>query len=480
MNKLENHAYSRKKYLQRAETKVWLKEFGHYPAIKKITEVLKEIDFEKGLQKEQKAFAELFQTEESQVLIKLKRTQRAMRLQYRDISNKVQDVKHVSILGSGYMGAGIAYLTANAQIPVRIKDIHPAEIKKALQTCYSLMKEDVLNKKMASGEMIQRMNLISGGERLVSMQQTDFIIEAVYENLALKQQILQESESFYSEKIIFATNTSTCHIQDIASVAKHPERVIGFHYLSPLTKRKIVEIIPHKTTTDQVIATAIHFAIQQDRIPMLVSDTEGFFINRVLTPYLLEAIQCVIDGETIEFIDQSLQEFGFQIGPLSMVDDMGIDILVKSTPALVTELGERFALPDDIHLLIQNERRGRKNKRGFYLYDSNGERTQEDKSIYHVMEVIPRNDLESEQIVRRCLLRMINEACWCLQDNVISSTDEGDVASVFAMAFPEFRGGVYSYIEKIGAKGIVDQLNKHTQLYGDRFKPCEWLLERAR
>ncbi|MDG6881236.1 Fatty acid oxidation complex subunit alpha [Phocoenobacter uteri] len=479
IKKLENSHYLRHKYLERAETKIWLKEFGHYPAIKKIIDVLKETDFDIALQQEQNAFVELFQTEESQVLIKLKRTQRAMRLQYRHISNKVQDVKHVSILGSGYMGAGIAYLTANAQIPVRIKDIQPIEIQKALHTCYALMRDAVANKEMAYGEMIQRMNLISGGERLVSMQQTDFIMEAVYENLALKQQILQESERFYSEKAIFATNTSTCHIQDIASVARHPERVIGFHYLSPLTKRKIVEIIPHKTTSDQVIATAVHFAIQQGRIPMLVSDTEGFFVNRVLIPYLLEAIECVVDGEAIEFIDRSLQEFGFQIGPLSMIDDMGLDMIVKSNFAMVSELGERFRLPKNISLLVQNERKGRKNKRGFYLYDSNGERSQEDKSIYHVMEVIPRNDLESEEIVRRCLLRMINEACWCLQDNVISSTDEGDVASVFAMAFPEFRGGIYAYIDKIGAKEIVKQLRKHTELYGSRFEPCDWLLERA-
>ncbi len=480
LNKIENYPLFREKYLERAETKVWLKEFGHYPAIKEITNVLKETNFKQGLKQEQLALARLFNTEESQVLINLKHTQRAMRIQYRNISNQVQDIKHVTILGSGYMGAGVAYLTAKAQIPVRIKDIHAAEIKNALQTCYQLMKEAIENKEMVYGEMIQRMNLISGGERFVASQQTDFIIEAVYEDLALKQQLLRESEDYYSENAIFATNTSNCSIEKIASEAKHPERVIGFHYLSPLTKRKIVEIIPHKTTDNQVIATAVHFAIQQGQIPMLVADKQGFFVNRVLTPFLLEAIQCVIDGEAIDFIDHSLQEFGFQIGPLAMVDDMGIDMLINSSPALVSELGERFELPENIHLLINNDRKGRKNKRGFYLYDSERNRTHEDKSIYYVMEVIPRNDLDAEQIVRRCLLRMINEACWCLQDNVISSAQEGDVASVFAMAFPEFRGGIYAYIEKIGAKEIVKQLNKHAALYGDRFKPCDWLLERAK
>ncbi len=384
------------------------------------------------------------------------------------------------MLGSGYMGAGIAYLTANnAQIPVRIKDIHPSEIQKALQTCYGLMQQAVMKKRLSHGEMIQRMNLITGGEMLVAAKSTDFIIEAVYEKLELKQQMVRESEQYYSENAIFATNTSTFSIRDIASVAKRPENVIGFHYFSPVTKRQMVEIIPHQATSERAIATAIHFAIQQGKVPLLVADKEGFFINRVLTPFLLEAIECLVEGEGIEFIDRSLQEFGFKKGPLAMIDDMGLDVLVKSTPAMVAELGSRFNLPESVKHLMMNDRKGRKNKRGFYLYDSKGQRTQEDKSIYHVMETIMRNEMEAQDIARRCILRMINEACWCLQDNVIQSVDEGNVASVLGFDFPDFRGGIYAYIEKVGAQEIVRQLRKHAQRYGDRFQPCDWLVERA-
>ena len=241
----------------------------------------------------------------------------------------------------------------------------------------------------------------------------------------------------------------------------------------------MVEIVPHEKTSEHTIATAIHFAIQQGKVPLLVADKEGFFINRILTPFLLEAIQCLVEGEGIEFIDRSLQEFGFKTGPLAMIDDIGLDVIVKSNAAMVRELGSRFALPESIQLLITNERKGRKNKRGFYLYDSKGQRTQEDKSIYHVMETIMRNDQESTEIARRCILRMINEACWCLQDKVIQSTDEGNVASVFGFDFPDFRGGIYAYIEQIGATEIVAQLQKHQQQYGDRFAPCEWLLDKV-
>lgn len=476
---LEGNKFIREKYLAHIENRVWDKAFGNYPAVEKMLALLKEPHFKAGLALEQNALVKLMHTEQAQVLMNLKQTERAMKEQYQHLA-QVRDVQQVTVLGSGYMGAGIAYLTANnAQIPVRIKDIHPSEIQKALQTCYGLMQKAVSKKQLSHGEMIQRMNLITGGERLVAAKSTDFIVEAVYEKLELKQQMVQESENYYDENAIFATNTSTFAIRDIASVAKRPENVIGLHYFSPVTKRPMVEIIPHEKTCQRAVSTAIHFAIQQGKIPMLVADKEGFFINRILTPFLLEAIECLSEGEGIEFIDRALQEFGFKIGPLAMIDEIGLDIIVKSNPAMVSELGKRFALPTVIERLTGDDRKGRKNKRGFYLYDTRGARTQEDKSIYHTMETIMRNDMEAEDIARRCVLRMLNEACWCLQDQVIRSTDEGNVASVFGVDFPDFRGGVYAYIDKIGAKELVRQLRKHTQQYGERFTPCEWLVERA-
>lgn len=476
---LEGNKFIREKYLAHIENRVWDKAFGNYPAVEEMLALLKEPHFKAGLALEQNALVKLMHTEQAQVLMNLKQTERAMKEQYQHLA-QVRDVQQVTVLGSGYMGAGIAYLTANnAQIPVRIKDIHPSEIQKALQTCYGLMQKAVSKKQLSHGEMIQRMNLITGGERLVAAKSTDFIVEAVYEKLELKQQMVQESENYYEENAIFATNTSTFAIRDIASVAKRPENVIGFHYFSPVTKRPMVEIIPHEKTCQRAVSTAIHFAIQQGKIPMLVADKEGFFINRILTPFLLEAIECLSEGEGIEFIDRALQEFGFKIGPLAMIDEIGLDIIVKSNPAMVSELGKRFALPTTIERLTGDDRKGRKNKRGFYLYDTRGKRTQEDKSVYHTMETIMQNEMEAEDIARRCVLRMLNEACWCLQDQVIRSTDEGNVASVFGVDFPDFRGGVYAYIDKIGAKELVRQLRKHTQQYGERFTPCEWLVERA-
>lgn len=483
-NFLEVTEFTRNQALEKVQGNISLRAFDNYPAGETLMNVLKQTDPKLGLAAERAGLCRLFFTAQSRVLRHLERTARAMKLQYKARGygeECLHDIENVAILGSGFLGAGIAYVTAyHAHLPVRIKDIHLNEIQKALQRTATLLQREVEQGNLSSGRMRQTMQLISGGERFIGKPNADFVIEAVYEDVALKRQMIREAFDYFGENIVYATNTSTLSIAEIARDAPRPENVIGFHYFSPVAERKMLEIIPHAASSEHTIATAIHFAIQQGKIPLLVADKPGFFVNRILTPYLLEAIQCVIDGEAIEFVDRSLQEFGFKIGPLALIDDMGLDVLVASLPNLIERLGERFTPSPRIQYLIENERKGAKNNRGFYLYNLHtGERKEEDGSIYHTLEIVTANELESEQIVRRCILMMINEACYCLQEGVIQSTDEGNVASVLGAFFPDFRGGIYAYIEKVGAQNIVAELNEHVRLYGERFTPCEWLLNKA-
>ena len=483
-NFLEVTEFTRNQALEKVQSSISLRAFDNYPAGETLMNVLKQTDLKLGLAAERAGLCRLFFTAQSRVLRHLERTARAMKLQYKARGygeECLHDIENVAILGSGFLGAGIAYVTAyHAHLPVRIKDIHLNEIQKALQRTATLLQREVEQGNLSSGRMRQTMQLISGGERFIGKPNADFVIEAVYEDVALKRQMIREAFDYFGENIVYATNTSTLSIAEIARDAPRPENVIGFHYFSPVAERKMLEIIPHAASSEHTIATAIHFAIQQGKIPLLVADKPGFFVNRILTPYLLEAIQCVIDGEAIEFVDRSLQEFGFKIGPLALIDDMGLDVLVASLPNLIERLGERFTPSPRIQYLIENERKGAKNNRGFYLYNLHtGERKEEDGSIYHTLEIVTANELESEQIVRRCILMMINEACYCLQEGVIQSTDEGNVASVLGAFFPDFRGGIYAYIEKVGAQNIVAELNEHVRLYGERFTPCEWLLNKA-
>lgn len=483
-NFLEVTEFTRNQALEKVQSSISLRAFDNYPAGETLMNVLKQTELKLGLAAERAGLCRLFFTAQSRVLRHLERTARAMKLQYKARGygeECLHDIENVAILGSGFLGAGIAYVTAyHAHLPVRIKDIHLNEIQKALQRTATLLQREVEQGNLSSGRMRQTMQLISGGERFIGKPNADFVIEAVYEDVALKRQMIREAFDYFGENIVYATNTSTLSIAEIARDAPRPENVIGFHYFSPVAERKMLEIIPHAASSEHTIATAIHFAIQQGKIPLLVADKPGFFVNRILTPYLLEAIQCVIDGEAIEFVDRSLQEFGFKIGPLALIDDMGLDVLVASLPNLIERLGERFTPSPRIQYLIENERKGAKNNRGFYLYNLHtGERKEEDGSIYHTLEIVTANELESEQIVRRCILMMINEACYCLQEGVIQSTDEGNVASVLGAFFPDFRGGIYAYIEKVGAQNIVAELNEHVRLYGERFTPCEWLLNKA-
>ena len=483
-NFLEVTEFTRNQALEKVQGSISLRAFDNYPAGETLMNVRKQTDPKLGLAAERAGLCSLFFTAQSRVLRHLEQTARAMKLQYKARGygeECLHDIENVAILGSGFLGAGIAYVTAyHAHLPVRIKDIHLNEIQKALQRTATLLQREVEQGNLSSGRMRQTMQLISGGERFIGKPNADFVIEAVYEDVALKRQMIREAFDYFGENIVYATNTSTLSIAEIARDAPRPENVIGFHYFSPVAERKMLEIIPHAASSEHTIATAIHFAIQQGKIPLLVADKPGFFVNRILTPYLLEAIQCVIDGEAIEFVDRSLQEFGFKIGPLALIDDMGLDVLVASLPNLIERLGERFTPSPRIQYLIENERKGAKNNRGFYLYNLHtGERKEEDGSIYHTLEIVTANELESEQIVRRCILMMINEACYCLQEGVIQSTDEGNVASVLGAFFPDFRGGIYAYIEKVGAQNIVAELNEHVRLYGERFTPCEWLLNKA-
>ena len=483
-NFLEVTEFTRNQALEKVQGSISLRAFDNYPTGETLMNVLKQTEPKLGLAAERAGLCSLFFTAQSRVLRHLERTARAMKLQYKARGygeECLHDIENVAILGSGFLGAGIAYVTAyHAHLPVRIKDIHLNEIQKALQRTATLLQREVEQGNLSSGRMRQTMQLISGGERFIGKPNADFVIEAVYEDVALKRQMIREAFDYFGENIVYATNTSTLSIAEIARDAPRPENVIGFHYFSPVAERKMLEIIPHAASSEHTIATAIHFAIQQGKIPLLVADKPGFFVNRILTPYLLEAIQCVIDGEAIEFVDRSLQEFGFKIGPLALIDDMGLDVLVASLPNLIERLGERFTPSPRIQYLIENERKGAKNNRGFYLYNLHtGERKEEDGSIYHTLEIVTANELESEQIVRRCILMMINEACYCLHDGVIQSTDEGNVASVLGAFFPDFRGGIYAYIEKVGAQNIVAELNEHVRLYGERFIPCEWLLNKA-
>jgi len=392
------------------------------------------------------------------------------------------------VLGGGLMGGGIAFVTATkANIPVRIKDISHQGISHAIKYSYDLLNKKVKRRFMRKNEMQKQISMITGCIDYSGFKDVDIVVEAVFENLELKQNMVLEIEQQAKESTIFASNTSSLPISNIAAKAARPENVIGLHYFSPVDKMPLVEIIPHLSsagkTSDQTISTTVAFAKKQGKTPIVVKDKAGFYVNRILAPYMNEAAILLLAGEPIDKLDNALVNFGFPVGPMQLLDEVGIDVGAKIGPILQAELGERFAAPSAFSKLLDDGRLGKKANKGFYLYGTNVRKgkkgKQVDESIYRLLNLKPVGSLSADEIAMRCVYMMLNEAARCVDEGIVRNARDGDIGAIFGIGFPPFLGGPLRYIDNIGAKSLVVQLTKWSKQYGERYAPCDALVAMA-
>ena len=482
---LEGNALGRNIIFSQARKSVLAKTKGNYPAPLHIIESVKtgvEAAPAKGYQVEAELFAKLVMSKESEQLRHLFFATTEMKKEQGVANVTAQPLHKVGVLGGGLMGGGIAFVSATkAKLPVRIKDISAQGINTGLKYSYDLLNQKVKRRFLSHKEMQKQLATITGSITYSGFKQCDVVIEAVFEDLALKQQMVLEVEEHCSETTIFASNTSSLPIGQIAEQAARPENVIGLHYFSPVDKMPLAEIIPHAKTSDQTISTTVALAKKQGKTPIVVKDTAGFYVNRILAPYMNEAANILLSGERIELLDKALTDFGFPVGPMQLLDEVGIDVGAKIGPILQRELGDRFAPPEAFNLLIADGRLGKKVKKGFYLYSN--KKTQQkskavDESVYRLLNI----DITSKgqvDIAKRCLYMMLNEAARCLAEGVIRSPRDGDIGAIFGIGFPPFLGGPFRYMDSIGIHHIVQQLNYYSQEIDDRFKPCQPLIDMA-
>ncbi|MCU5772824.1 fatty acid oxidation complex subunit alpha FadJ [Erwiniaceae bacterium BAC15a-03b] len=462
----------------RAKTK------GNYPATERILAVVRnglEQGSSSGYAAEAKAFGELVMTPESRALRSLFFATTAIKKEH-GAEAEPHKLRAVGVLGGGLMGGGIACVTATrAGLPVRIKDINTEGINHALKYSWDTLGKKVKRRHIKPAERLRQMALISGDTEFRGFQQRDVIIEAVFEDLALKQKMVAEVEQHCSAATIFASNTSSLPIADIAAQAQRPENVIGLHYFSPVDKMPLAEVIPHAATSAQTIATTVALAKKQGKTAIVVADRAGFYVNRILAPYLNEAVRCLLEGEPIEVIDNALVEFGFPVGPVQLVDEIGIDVCLKIIPILEQAYGERFNAPAAFSAVSADNRKGRKNGRGFYRYTgaSLPGKKRVDSSIYPLIKVKPKARLEGALIAQRCVMMMLNEAVRCHDEQVIRSPRDGDIGAVMGIGFPPFLGGPFHYIDALGATMVVNTLVSLMHQYGERFAPCDALRRMA-
>lgn len=476
---LERTPMGRKVMFNQARKQTKAKTQGNYPSPERIIDCI-EIGLEKGIHQgmaiEAKHFGHLVMTPESAALrsiffatIEMKR------------ENGVEGVapgklKKIGVLGGGLMGGGIAFVTATkANLPARIKDIRSDGIAHAMKYSYDILNKKVKRRFMLHSDMQKQLSRLTGSVDYTGFDNTDVVIEAVFEDLTLKQNMVADVEEHCAAQTIFASNTSSIPIGQIAANAARPENVIGLHYFSPVDKMPLAEVIAHEGTSNQTISTTVELAKRQGKTPIVVKDGAGFYVNRILAPYMNESAEILLAGEPIEQIDLALVKFGFPVGPIKLLDEVGIDVGTKISPILVAQFGERFNSAPGFDKLLADDRKGKKNKRGFYNYAGNKPGKDVDESVYDLLGITPNSRLSEKTISERCVLLMLNEAAMCLDEGVIRSARDGDIGAIFGIGFPPFLGGPFRYMDTLGIKHVVERLTYYQQQLGDKFTPAACL-----
>lgn len=432
---LEHNPLGRKVVFDQARKQTMKKSLGLYPAIPAIIDAV-QTGYEQGIAagyaKEAELFGELAMTPVSQQLRNIFHATNELKKEtFAADGVEPRSIQHVGVLGAGLMGADIALTTANkAHLPVRLKDRDDNGLTngvKYLNTFYNnRVKRGAFTRHQAEAEK----NLVSFTADYSGFKGLDIVVEAVFENLDLKHQMLKDVEEHTNENTIFASNTSSIPITEIAKAAKRPENVIGLHYFSPVEKMPLLEIITTEKTAPEVIAASVALGKAQGKTVIVVKDGPGFYTTRILAPYLNEATRLLTEGVAIEVVDQSLQRFGFPVGPITLLDEVGVDVGTNVGPVLEKAFGARMSSPDAADVMISNNFLGRKTGRGFYLYEgvSKGEKPVNTR-LYELMNVSGKKTMSDDEINTRCAWMLINEAAYCLQEGMAILVPSSALAS---------------------------------------------------
>jgi 3-hydroxyacyl-CoA dehydrogenase / enoyl-CoA hydratase / 3-hydroxybutyryl-CoA epimerase len=393
---------------------------------------------------------------------------------------KPRTVERIGILGAGIMGHGIASVSIDSGYEVRMKDRDDECVGRGLAAVRTILDGRVEKRRMRESERDRTMMLLSGATDYSGFGTCDLIIEAVFEELEVKHRVLKETEAVTKPRTIFASNTSSIPIGDIARASSRPEMVVGMHYFSPVHKMPLLEVIRTKQTLDEVIATAVEVGRKQKKTVIVVNDGVGFYTSRILGPYMAEAMWMIGEAIPIETIDRASIEFGFPVGPITLLDEVGIDTAAKVSKIARSKFGERYQVPDAFEKLVANGRTGRKGKLGFYTYD--GKKKEVDDSVYDTLGVQP-NVKEKHDLAKlgeRLALSMIAEAIRCLEEDILRSPRDGDIGAIFGLGFPPFKGGPFRMADAIGAGELLARVRRLEEAHGKRFSPPTLLQENAR
>jgi 3-hydroxyacyl-CoA dehydrogenase / enoyl-CoA hydratase / 3-hydroxybutyryl-CoA epimerase len=388
-------------------------------------------------------------------------------------------VERLGVIGSGFMGAGIAgTAVATARVDVRLKDTDLSRVGKGLKAATDILTGRLKRRRITRFEFQRLAALLSGGNDAAGFQRADLVVEAVFEDLDVKRKVLAETESVTRADAIFATNTSTIPIADIAAQAARPGQVLGMHFFSPVDRMPLLEIIPTERTSPDTIVTAVQFGRRLGKTVIVVRDHPGFWVNRILTPYMNEAGYILSEGVPMEVIDGVMTRFGFPVGPITLLDEVGLDVGAKAAKVMHAAFGDRLKPSDVIGKMLADERLGRKNGRGFYLYHK-GQKTGPDETAYDLLGLRPSKPASTGLVEQRLVYSMLNEAAMAAGEGVVRSPRDGDIGAIFGIGYPPFRGGPLRYLDDLGAANVVGVLKELEAKFGNRFTPAASLVAMA-
>lgn len=466
----------------KAHSTVMAKTGGHYPAPLRAIEVIKQgtaTSLLKALDIEKQAFGELLVGEVSRALVNVFFATQDIKKAV-PLPDPPPEISKVCILGAGLMGAGIAGIAADSGMRARMKDRDDPSVSKGLAYVRGIWEERRKRGSLNAREVSQKMDRVSVATDYRGFKQAALVIEAVFEDLNVKRQVLKETEEVTSETCVFASNTSSLPITDIALNAKRKDLVLGMHFFSPVHKMPLLEIIETKDTARSTTEVAVAFGRRIGKHVIVVGDGPGFFTTRALSPYMNEAAHLLEEGVAVEAIDKAMKDFGFPVGPITLLDEVGIDVGAKVQKVLHHAFGARMDPPPSMAKLIADGRLGRKNKKGFYRYGEGSKSKEVDSTVYALMPSGAGTKSMDERVIQERLFHaFLNESAYCLQEGILRKPVDGDIGAIFGLGFPPWWGGPFRAIDKLGAKTVLETLKRLQGQHGARFDPAPILSEYA-
>jgi 3-hydroxyacyl-CoA dehydrogenase/enoyl-CoA hydratase/3-hydroxybutyryl-CoA epimerase len=478
---LEKNPLGRKLLFDQATKQTVSRTGGNYPAPLRAIEVVRtgvEEGLQAGFNAEARALGELATSRESKCLIHVFRLMEGAKKLEGAEGAEARAVKTVGVLGAGVMGGGIAQLAAAEDLPVRMKDIAEPALASGMEHAAKVFRKRVKKRRLTDERMRRKMNLVRPTLDYTGFERVDLVIEAVVEDLGIKQKVFAEVAGHVSDETVLASNTSSLSIDRIGERTPHRERVVGMHFFNPVDKMPLVEVIAGEHTAPWAVETVFQLSKRLGKTPVVVKDGPGFLVNRLLVFTLAEALWLLDEGHRIEDLDRVMKGWGMPMGPIALTDEVGIDVAVKVAHILHDAFGDRLPLPAWLDRVVEDERLGKKNGRGFYRYDK-GERGDPDKSVYKLLGLKPKiDDPDPALLIDRMALPMVDEAARCLDEGIVRSPEELDLAMIFGTGFPPFRGGLCKYADDRGLDEIVETLDRLAGEVHERYRPSE-ALQRA-